>query len=250
MIDQIICGDCLEVLPTVPDKSVDMVLADLPYGVIASSWDVLIDVNEVTQEFNRIIKDQRVIALTATQPMATDLINANRSRFKYEWVWVKSRASLFVHAKNRPMGRHEFIVIFSNGSMNHKTISSNRMIYNPQGVKEVSIRKTRNAPRFGITYGKRPSHTKESIQTEGPYPTTVLEVPNPNNALLHTSQKPLELFEYLIRTYTNEGDTVLDPTAGSGTTAVACRKSNRHYICIEKEPEYCAIAEKRLAEML
>jgi len=249
MIDQIICGDCLEVLPTLEDKSVDMVLADIPYGVTACKWDTPIDLDALWVQIKRTLKSHSAGIFTSTQPYTTDIINANRAWFKYEWVWIKKTRGNRIHAKNRPMNTHENILVFSSGVINHKSISKRRMVYNPQGLVSCDITEHR-PPRKDNIYGNRPSHKTIIHQENTNYPTTVLKYNLATQHRFNVSQKPVALFEYLIRTYTNEGDTVLDPTAGSGTTAVACKRSNRHYICIEKEPEYCAIAEKRLAEML
>jgi len=246
MIDTIICGDCLEVMPTIPDKSVDMVLADLPYGVTACKWDTPLPLDDLWCEWLRICKG--AIVLTGTQPFTSKLVMSQPKLFKYEWIWDKGRGTNFLLARKMPMKRHENVLVFYNGSHN----------YNPQMVEREGDGKKRFARHYGP---RKPSEQyqvttrKEQMRNELALPHTLLRF-NPVNSnqfkknYAHATQKPVALFEYLIRTYTNEGDTVLDPTCGSGTTSVACRKSNRHYICIEKEPEYCKIAEKRIAEML
>ena len=237
MIDTIICGDCLEVMPTIPDNSIDMVLADLPYGVTHCRWDTRLPLEDIWSQWLRLCNG--AIILTATQPFASNLVMSKPDLFSHDLIFQKQTPVGFLNANRMPLRSHEHILIF--GKV--KT-------YNPQFTEG-----ERNHLR-GITpqrykpsvYG---SHDKErSPLTNKKYPKSVIKFKRPQYPLLHQTQKPTELFEYLIRTYTNEGDTVLDPTCGSGTTAVACRKTNRHYICIEKEPEYCAIAERRVKEML
>jgi len=238
MIDSIICGDCLEVMPTLEDKSVDMVLADLPYGVTACKWDTLIDLDALWVQWLRICKG--AIVLTGTQPFTSKLVMSKPELFKYEWIWDKRNPSGFQLSKYRPLRRHENVLVFYNGQPKYYPIIT---VGNRKSEKTKRKKKERESnPIAHPTEGSYDRSTR--------YPTTIIEAYNNRAKTVHPTQKPVALFEYLIRTYTNEGDTVLDPTAGSGTTAIACRKSNRHYICIEKEPEYCAIAEKRIKEML
>jgi site-specific DNA-methyltransferase (adenine-specific) len=246
--DSIICGDCLEVMPQIPDKSVDMVLADLPYGVTACKWDTPLPLDDLWSEWLRICKG--AIVLTGRQPFTSKLVLSQPNLFKDEWIWDKRNSTNFLNANRHPLSRHENICVFS----------ENGYVYNPQPrqlnktTKRINKKKYSTGNRGANTYpGLGKEYTRRS--DEHGFPITILKFPKEVNTqfihrLFHPTQKPVALFEYLIRTYTNEGDTVLDPTAGSGTTAVACHKSNRHYICIEKEPEYCAIAEKRLMEML
>jgi len=239
MIDTIICGDCLEVMPQIPDKSVDMVLADLPYGITPYKWDTPLPLDDLWLQFKRIVKPNTAMVFTAMQPFVTRLIISNPTLFKYEWVWIKTKSSNFQNAKRMPLRLHETVLIFY----------ENQPTYNPQmrtGVRYATKRKW-----FNETYRRDRRKGDKNYDNKGVlYPSTKIEIGNPSNKNRIPTQKPVALFEYLIRTYTTEGDTVLDPTCGSGTTAVACKRSDRHYICIEKEPEYCAIAEKRLKEML
>lgn len=239
MLDQIICGDCLDIIPTIEDKSVDMILADLPYGVTACKWDTPLPLDELWKEWLRICEG--AIVLTATQPFTSRLVMSQLDLFKHEWIWDKQQLTNFLNVKNAPARWHESILVFS----------SNTFVYNPQLRKKTDKRWQRAfSPGRSNMY-----NVPKTRETEYAVPKSILSYPREANNQFkkqryHPTQKPVALFEYLIRTYTNEGDLVLDPTAGSGTTAVACRKSNRHYICIEKEQEYCAIAEKRLKEML
>jgi len=221
-----------------------MVLADLPYGVTACKWDTPLPLDDLWLQFERIAKQNAAMVFTATQPFASNLVMSKPTLFRYEWIWDKLRGSNFLLARKRPMKRHENVLIFS-----HKPTQ-----YNPQ------MRDREGNKRWG--YPPKPIRAPTEIYDvvlkqgdiqEKALPHSILKFPvitNNNEIRYHATQKPVALFEYLIRTYTNDGDTVLDPTAGSGTTAVACKRSERHYICIEKEPEYCAIAEKRLAEIL
>lgn len=247
LIDTIICGDCLEVMPTIEDKSVDMVLADLPYGNTKLKWDTIIPLDILWRELSRITKDDSALVFTASQPFTTTLISSNIEQFRYEWIWCRRRMANFLTAKHQPMKIHENILIFSKAPSTF-TKSGRWMRYNPlMSAGTPYIREGLLGDRKG-TYGGATIVKKEE-NTGTRYPLSIIEFKSHNHKE-HITQKPVALFEYLIKTYTNEGDTVLDPTTGSGTTAVACKRSNRHYICIEKEPEYCAIAEKRLAEML
>ena len=243
MIDTIICGDCLEVMPNIPNNSVDMVLADLPYGTTKLKWDSLIPLEPLWHEISRVTKDESALAFTASQPFTTTLVASNIKQFRHEWIWKRHSTANFLHVKYQPFKGHENIVVFSKHA---RTIK-----YNP--IKSLgkaythkhNITKLKNADYGG---GYTPTGFTEYNGERNPQ--SVIELDSHNGGRYHATQKPVALFEYLIRTYTNEGDTVLDPTCGSGTTAVACHESNRHYICIEKEPEYCAIAEKRIAEVL
>ena len=167
--------------------------------------------------------------------------------FKYEWIWEKNTGAGFIHAKNRPLKRHENILVFSKGGMGHKSLlGDNRMNYNPQDL--VAQKTVRKNGVSGTTIGARPSHKDNLVSEWTNYPTTILNYKN--NKGLHPTQKPVALFEYLIKTYTSVGDTILDNCAGSGTTGVACKNLNRNFILIEKEPEYCKIADQRLNNLL
>lgn len=242
-------GDCLEIMPTLPDKSIDMILCDLPYGTTACKWDTVIPFEPLWKEYKRLTKDNGAIVLTASQPFTTNLIASNMDDFKYCSVWKKTRGSGFINAKNKPISIHEDIVIFSQGTT--ANCSNRRMTYNPQGIVYAPYHKKRLKPmtaKEGGFLGTRPSHVSEYDVEFINYPTSVIEVPNPNGGLTHPTQKPVALFEYLIKTYTNEGDTVLDNCAGSGTTGIACLNTNRRYILIEKDAGYCEIIRKRLAE--
>ena len=245
-MNNIILGDCLDKMKDIPNNSIDMILTDLPYGTTSCKWDSIIPLDKLWFEYKRIIKNQGAIVLTATQPFTSKLIMSNINQFKYEWIWNKSRAVGFPNAKHKPMNKHESILIFSKG--NCANGCKLRMNYNPQELieinKKVSGIKKCKADIDGHGFS-RPSHKKERIQQFTNFPNTVLTFSNEGNTS-HPTQKPVKLFEYLIKTYTNEGDTVLDCCAGSGTTAIACFNTNRRYICIEKDIKYFEVMKERI----
>lgn len=240
--------DWLDLLRTLPDTSVDLVLTDPPYGTTGISWDKPIDLSIWWVEIKRILKPRSVVIMTGSQPFTTDLIISNREWFKYEWIWVnKSRPTMFIHAKNCPLKTHENVLVFSNGSINHTSVSDNRMTYNPQMEIGTPYTRKQGNGRFGAMVGKRPSHNPYLLRNnEGQrFPDSVIEINESNNHTVHHTQKPVALFEYLIRTYTHEGALVVDPFIGSGTTAVAAKISNRQYICGDQSAEYIEIARRR-----
>ena len=251
MKNQIIQGDCLEIMKTIPDKSIDMILADLPYGTTACKWASILPHDKLWSEYKRMISGVGAIVLFSSGQFTPYLMSSNLEMFKYKYVWVKQNTTNFVHAKNRPMTEHEDILVFSIAPMGHTTqLRERRMIYNPQGLIEINKNIKLGNGRFGTVAGKRPSHKEVFKRTHTGYPTDILWQFNEvaTNKKLHTSEKPIELLEYLIKTYTNEGDIVLDNVAGSFTTAIASENLKRNWICIEKEAEYCAIGEKRIKE--
>lgn len=243
--NKVLHGDCLEEMKKIPDGSIDMILCDLPYGTTACKWDTIIPFEPLWEQYKRIIKNNGAIVLTASQPFTSALVMSNIDNFKYSWVWEKSVAYGFVHAKNQPMKKHEDILVFSKAPMGHKSLlGEKRMRYSPEGIKDIGIKKVDVKPK---TLGARPNQDgKEYMATTG-YPTSIIKFKNDKG--LHPTQKPVALFEYLIKTYTNEGDLVLDNCAGSGTTAIACINTKRDYILIEKEKEYIDIINKRIANL-
>ena len=238
-------GDCLELMKDIPDGSVDMILADLPYGTTAIKWDVVIPFERLWEQYERVIKDNGAIVLTASQPFTTKLINSNMELFKYNWVWKKAKPTGFSHSKNMPLKDYEDIVVFSKGSIGHAHLIKNRMEYNPQGVYEVSRKIKRNTKGFSGTM-ERKSQTNEYTGKLSGFPKMVIEFSNVIQGTVHPTQKPVALFEYLIKTYTNEGDTVLDNVMGSGTTGVACKNLNRNFIGMELDEDYFNIAKNRI----
>ena len=241
---KLINGDCLEEMKNIPDGSVDMVLTDPPYGTTACKWDSIIDLDLMWEQLKRIIKPNGVIALFGSEPFSSSLRISNIKQYKYDFIWNKTVASNFPHAKNMPLKRHEIVSIFSDGSIAHN--GDKRMAYNPQGI--VKVDKVRKRPKsYDSEHNiKRPSHKLvRNVKYEN-YPDTILRVGSVHNPEFHPTQKPVALMEYLIKTYTNEGETVLDFTMGSGTTGVAAKNLNRDFIGIELDETYFNIAKERI----
>ena len=211
----------------------------------ACKWDSVIPFEPMWEQLKRIIKPNGAIVLFGSEPFSSALRMSNIKMYKYDWIWEKTKAGNFIQAQNCPLKLHENISVFSNGVVIHKWQSIKRMNYYPQWVKEVN--KKWNRPRIYESEHsyKRPSHKIERIITSEWFPSSVVKFGSEHNPS-HPTQKPVALIEYLIKTYTNEWETVLDFTAGSGTTWVACQSTNRKYILIEKEQEYIDIIHKRL----
>jgi len=228
----------LDVMKGIEDKSIDMILCDLPYGMTACDWDVRIPFEPLWEAYKRIIKDNGAIVLTGSQPFTSELVMSNREWFKYELIWDKYIISGFLNANKMPLRVHENILIFY----------GQQPIYNPQKIKgnqnhSMGYNKKTNTN----VYGKFELQDNKDMLKNLKHPKSIIDIskqhPSKN---IHPTQKPVALFEYLIKTYTNEGDLVLDNCIGSGTTAVACIKTNRHYIGIELSQAYCDIANKRI----
>lgn len=242
-------GDCLEVMKAIPDGSVDLILCDLPYGTTASTWDKLIPMTALWEQYNRILKSTSTVLLFTSGLFTPRVMCSNLDCYKYRLVWVKSHPTNFVHAKNRPMTKSEDILVFSSGAMGHTSqLGDKRMTYNPQGLVPLNKVIKNSENKFGTIAGKRPSHKREILREYTNYPTDVLFDFNelPPNKRLHTNEKPVALLEYLIKTYTNEGDLVLDNCMGSGSTGVACKHTNRNFIGIELDQKYFDIAKQRI----
>ena len=233
-------GDCLDIMPFIPDKSVQLILADLPYGTTEAKWDSVLDLKLLWKEYKRILKTNGIIVLTSSEPFTSVLNVSNLDWFKYDFIWNKLNATGHLNAKARPLKQHENISVFSEGSA---TSTSLTMCYNPQGLFDVEITKVNFETE---TTGKRQSRAKgkEWKQTKSGYPKSILTFAYDKDKL-HPTQKPLELMKYLIKTYSNENDMVLDNTMGSGTTCLAAKNLNRKFIGIEKEPKYYEIACQR-----
>lgn len=244
--NKVYLGDCLELMKEIPNKSIDMILCDLPYGTTACKWDAIIPFEPLWEQYERIIKDNAAIVLTGSQPFTSALVMSNINSFKYSWIWEKSVAFGFVHAKNQPMKKHEDILIFSKAPMGHESLlKGRRMKYNPVGLQKVGLKTVTPKPE---TYGPRPNQDGKEYMAMTGYPTSILRFNNDTG--IHPTQKPVALFEYLIKTYTNEGDIVLDNCAGSGTTGIACINTNRKYILMEKEEKYYEIIQDRIKNHL
>lgn len=237
--------DCFNIFKDIENGSIDMVLCDLPYGTTACAWDAIIPFDKLWNELSRIVKNNAPIVLTASQPFTSALVMSNPKLFKCEWIWIKNRGSNFATTKFQPMKEHESVLVFGKG----------RITYNP--IKEDRAEGGRLRANYTINpsnTGKRDAYNglevKESVNID-----KNLRVPRSIQKFntevgLHPTQKPVALFEYLIKTYSNEGDLVLDMTAGSSTTAIAALNTGRKFICIEKEKEYFDISVQRIKENL
>lgn len=228
------CGDCLELMKSIPAGSVDMILTDLPYGTTACPWDEILPFDQLWENFNRVTKKNGAIVLFSTQPFTTKVISSNIKNFRYIWYWKKNMITGAPFAKVQPMRCIEDISVFYR----------KKPVYNPQGLKPLK-NPIHYKKKNGIkVYGK--FREEERIQLVGNYPKNFLEF-NRDSEGFHPTQKPVELLKYLIRTYTNEGETVLDATMGSGSTGVACMEEKRKFIGFEKEEKYFKIASERIA---
>lgn len=232
----IINTDCIEAMKYIADKSIDMIFCDLPYGITRNKWDVIIPFDNLWTQYKRIIKDNGAMIFTATMAFAANLIMSNPSMFRYDLVWDKRRVTGFLNAKRMPMRVHEHILIFY----------KNMPTYNPQ-ITHGHVKKTSysNSNKLSDNYGY--FSTDFSYESTDRYPKSILEITRRNENLIHPTQKPVELLEYLINTYSNEGDIVLDNCMGSGTTCVAAKNLNRSFIGIEMNPEYFDKAYERIA---
>lgn len=240
-------GDCLELMHGIPDGSVDMILADLPYGTTACHWDSIIPLEPLWAHYKRIIKPRGAIVLTASQPFTSVLVMSNLDMFRYEWVWRKNQATGMMNARFRPLKEHETILVFSPSVTRANQFQDATCNYFPQGTKKTEQREKSKSQTTAINNlrGIKPGYYTREISN---FPKSVLEFDF--EAGMHPTQKPVALFAYLIRTYTNPGELVLDNTAGSGTTAIAAIETGRDWICMEKDAGYFQIAQKRIAEKL
>ena len=262
-------GDCLEEMNKIADESVDLILCDLPYGTTDRKgveekgnnrllkWDTVIPLDLLWEQYRRILKPLGTVALTADQPFTSMLILSNLDWFKYEWIWKKQKTTGFLLANYRPMKETEDVVIFSPGGAAAASRNGKNMTYNPQGLIEKKVKKKNNAKRLGkflhnpehMGSNNKLLHETEYEQKWTNYPSEIIEFGLDRN-VIHPTQKPVALMEYLIKTYSNEGDTVLDNCMGSGTTGVACKKTNRNFIGIEKESEYFTQAKERIESVI
>lgn len=240
-------GDCLEVMKEIPDKSVDMILCDLPYGLHISKWDKIIDFEKMWNEYKRIIKDRHAIVLFSREPFASKLRLSNIQMYKYDWIWEKNVSGDCMNAKVKPLNKHEIICVFSNGKTS--PTNPNNMVYYPQGLMPYGKKeKSGNKPNTDGTKWRPSIDNKPYIRQFTNYPDTVLhfQTVNSKEKTVHPTQKPVPLLEYLIKTYTNEGETVLDNCMGAGSTGVACVNLNRDFIVIELDEQYFQIAKDRI----
>lgn len=241
MTTQLYHGDCLEIMPTLEAGSFDAIIADLPYGTTACKWDTVIPFAPLWAEYKRLIKPRGAIVLFGSQPFTSLLVTSNLDWFKYCLVWEKSHAANFMAAKIEPLRKHEDIAVFGR----------NGVTYNPQTVRGPTVMKRSGKViadrRKDSIYGNKPA-ILENVPSNEYFPSSVQ--PFSTGAMcqrLHPTQKPVALLEYLVRTYTNPGDTVMDNTMGSGTTGVACVQTGRSFVGIEKDAKYFDIAKQRIA---
>ena len=224
-------GDCLELMKGIPDGSIDMILCDLPYGTTKNKWDSVIPFEPLWEQYNRVIKDNGAIGLFGSQPFTTELNHSNLKMFRYEWIWIKNNSTGFQLANKRPLKKHEIISVFYR----------KQPTYNPQGLQVYG--KINRRKSTGDNWSEM--NNNEYIQQFTNYPTQILEF-GYDKEKLHPTQKPVALLEYLIRTYTNEDDIILDNCMGSGSTGVACVNTNRDFIGIELDKDYFNIAKQRI----
>lgn len=246
---ELLHGDCLELMKNIPDKSIDMILCDLPYGTTACKWDTIIPFEPLWEQYNRIIKDNGAIVLFGSQPFTSALVMSNPKMFKYELIWDKLKGRQPFLAKIRPMKSHENILVFC----------KNKTIYNPQMTKaEPKNMRDRGKNIIKETaesiYGLQKEYIKNNDLEHLRYPQSVFrysgQAKEINNRRYHPTQKPVELLEYLIKTYTLENETVLDNTMGSGSTGVACINTNRNFIGIEKDAHYFQVGKDRINDAI
>lgn len=248
-INKIYNEDCLVGMQKIDDKSIDCIICDLPYNLTRHKWDNLIPFDKLWEQYNRIIKDNGVIALFSIQPFTSQLIMSNVDMYRYSWVWNKMSSNGFLNANYAPLKTTEDINIFSKGTLG--SFSKNPITYHPQGVIEINKEK-RNNPNNSWRRSNGFSYANNKLNSDEPYtqkytnyPTNILEFPHDKDTF-HPTQKPIDLVRYLVRTYTIEGELVLDNCMGSGTTACACVKENRNYIGFELNEEYYVKSLDRL----
>jgi site-specific DNA-methyltransferase (adenine-specific) len=233
--DYVKCGDCIELMKKIPDKSIDMILCDLPYGTTRNKWDSVLNFDELWTAYKRIIKNNGAIVLFCDGMFTAKLLTSNRQMWRYNLVWDKQRGCDFLNANVKPIKCHEDIAVFY----------KKKPVYNKQYWYSTPYKKTKNGS-LSSNYGDRHEAFTESADGAR-NPLTILSFPK-DASRVHPTQKPIPLLQYLIKTYTNEGDTVLDNCMGSGSTCIAAANTNRHYIGFEIEPKYFQIAKKRLYE--
>lgn len=247
LTNQILHGDCYEILPTLPDQSVDMILTDPPYGITQNQWDIAIPLQDLWKQYERIIKNDGAIIFTSSEPFTSLLIMSNRDLFKYDLIWEKSIATGFLNANRMPLRGHENILVFYKKL---PTFHPQKFMLTTPSFKKANIKRPSNS----TNYGKFDIGNSSGSEDGSRFPRSVFSIKydaeffnsTKSGLMVHPTQKPVALFEYLIKTYSNEGDLVLDSFSGSGTTAVACQRLNRRFLCIEKEQEYYEHSLERL----
>ena len=240
-LNKIYNEDCLQGMKRIPDKSVDMILADLPYGTTACKWDTIIPFEPLWEQYERVIKDNGAVVLTASQPFSSALVMSNPKLFRYEWVWDKKNPTNFAMAKKQPLKYHETILVFAKKQTEYYPIKWRGKPNHKQGL-------LKNDQQSEV-YGKI-KRTKDNLSGMK-YPRSIIEISkHSSQGGLHPTQKPVALFEYLVKTYTNEGDVVLDNCMGSGTTAIAAINTNRNFIGFEMDENYHKLSNERIEKHL
>lgn len=234
-------GDCLELMKDIPDKSIDMILCDLPYGTTACKWDVIIPFDKLWEQYERIAKDDAAIVLFGSEPFSSKLRLSNLKLYKYDWIWNKKKSSSALNCNYQPLKYHEIISVF--GKMATTYSKKGNMKYNPIGLMPCDKINRRNSNKAEIFHSSPNIETKQKYTN---YPSSILEFYKDSG--VHPTQKPIELIKFLVKTYSNEGDLVLDNCMGSGTTGVACKNLNRRFIGIELDENYFEIAKERIEE--
>lgn len=247
---ELYCGDCLAIMPSIPDSSIDLILCDLPYGTsVVHKWNKALPLEKLWKEYERVIKPDGVICLFCTQPFTSQLVCSNIKLFRYLWFWKKDTPTGFLNANYKPLNAIEEIAVFSKAKVG--SLSKNPIPYHPPTLKpidKVKKNKVENTWRSAMGYKSQNNQLNsetEYVQKFTNYPTTILEYAREKEQI-HPTQKPTELLEFLIQTYTDENDTVLDNCMGSGSTGVACINTNRRFIGIEKDLYYYDLARKRI----
>jgi site-specific DNA-methyltransferase (adenine-specific) len=251
-INKVIQGDCLQVMPAIADKSIDMILCDLPYGTTACKWDTIIPFEPLWEQYKRIIKDNGVILLFGSEPFSSKLRLSNLEQYRYDWIWDKVNGANFLNIKNRPLKTHEQVLVFSKTpGFTFNPIRTSRselsLKRDPTGTQRKVKRGGHKVEHYNFTHN---TEFQLEFNPDGKkHPIDIIRFNSLEKGCYkfkHPTKKPLKLAEYLIKTYTNEGDLVLDNCVGSGTTGVACKRLNRRFILIEQEEKYCKVARDRL----
>ena len=239
-VDNIYNMDCLEGMKLLDDKSVDCIICDLPYGMTSNKWDSIIPLDALWKQYNRVCKDNAVIVLTASQPFSSMLVMSNVQMFRHEWIWIKNRGSNFANTVREPFKEHEHVLVFSKGKWTYNKQMQERT---GGGAERVKYDLTSTSTSSNYRNFDKPQ-TKNASELRVPSSWQKFNT----ETGLHPTQKPVDLFRYLIRTYTNEGELVLDNCMGSGTTAIAALREKRHFIGFELNTDYYEIATKRIRE--
>lgn len=237
-LNKIYLGNCLELMPLIPDKIIDVILCDLPYGTTACKWDTIIPFDKLWEQYERLIKPSGVIVLTASQPFTSALVMSNPKMFKYEWIWEKNVASNFMQYKFMPAKKHENILVFANGKTIYNPIMEDKSPLSLERMK-YKFKNRKQSEHYTTDISEDRSNREEQM-----YPTSIKKFNRETG--MHPTQKPVTLFEYLIKTYSDENDLILDNCIGSGTTAIACMNTKRNFIGMEMEQKYFDIAEERI----